>query len=786
MHSPLHSLRYARHPGPSASSAVSISFGRPGIVRPFGVTLLLAVLGLAVSHLSAQPAGDISRANLISENRQGEVREQIANRETVWVQLHTLRGHDSWVYRVRFSPDGKLVASGGDRARAVVWDAHSGDHVTEFMADTSRVRGLAFSPDGKRIVAGGSARRAAVWDLDTGEELQRYSDPDEWVVSAEFSPDGRYVLLGCRDNTAHLWDLETDRKVRQFEGHTSYVNEAIFSLDGSKVITAGSDNTVRVWETATGEEVLRVDEHEDFIRAVAVFSDNGEKVLSVDATGMGLVWDLESGEEIRRFNHGERINAVAVSPDGRFSLIGGRDGVASLRHLATGEELHVFESHDRSVYAVAISPGGGRVLTAARDGEVHLWKAIRPEDFRDWTDRDGRVMKAAYVNLIDDVVTVLRPNGEGFQIPLPTLSEMDAAYARWRTEGKKAVAARLLAAAETGAVGELERVLETNASTGGALPEQALFQAVSAGNAQAIDLLLDHGVSASARNNDGGTALAGAVRAKQHAVAARLLKAGASPVEADDSGLSPLAWALVVGDRELVDLLASDDIEIGPKMQQAVAIVQEGSISSIPEHVVRTVAALDNGEDPGREETAKAELLLDGQAPTTAGLLAALKGSPDPRHLRSYCEAGIVGKAIDEEWPQIARLLDGKQDFPLEEIVGCDGLSRAKVAEIRLLVEGDSLSERERAHLEVERAELEISAEALESAISGGEEQVVEQLLVAGAAEEIDLSAEASLWQTVIQTAPASLRERLFDVADLSDEDRLLLKARHIKVSDWK
>src|SRR5204862_208419 len=55
---------------------------------------------------------------------------------------------DGKVFRVAFSPDGKLLAGGGEDKAVHLWDATTGKEVRRFVAHTDKVTGLAFSADG--------------------------------------------------------------------------------------------------------------------------------------------------------------------------------------------------------------------------------------------------------------------------------------------------------------------------------------------------------------------------------------------------------------------------------------------------------------------------------------------------------------------------------------------------------------------------------------------------------------------------------------------------------------
>jgi WD40 repeat protein len=78
---------------------------------------------------------------------------------------------------------------------------------------------------------------------------------------------------------------------------------------------------VRVWEVGSGREVRRM-EHGDLVNGVS-FSPDGRFLASGGEDGVVRVWDVGSGREVRRMEHGADVRSVSFSPDGRFLASGG-------------------------------------------------------------------------------------------------------------------------------------------------------------------------------------------------------------------------------------------------------------------------------------------------------------------------------------------------------------------------------------------------------------------------------------------------------------------------------
>ena len=74
-----------------------------------------------------------------------------------------------------------------------------------------------------------------------------------------------------------------------------------------------------------------------------------------------------------RLRHGQEINDLAFSPDGKLLVTGSKDRSVKVWDLENGHELLTYMGHGASVRAVAFSPDGKRVASAGAESAIHLW-----------------------------------------------------------------------------------------------------------------------------------------------------------------------------------------------------------------------------------------------------------------------------------------------------------------------------------------------------------------------------------------------------------------------------
>jgi WD40 repeat protein len=76
------------------------------------------------------------------------------------------------VLRVRYSPDGRKLASSGMDASVKVWDAATGTELRAINGQSDWPQGLAWSPDGGSLAVGRYDGTLSIYDSDTGKVIR--------------------------------------------------------------------------------------------------------------------------------------------------------------------------------------------------------------------------------------------------------------------------------------------------------------------------------------------------------------------------------------------------------------------------------------------------------------------------------------------------------------------------------------------------------------------------------------------------------------------------------------
>jgi WD40 repeat protein len=165
----------------------------------------------------------------------------------------TLGYHDMGIMDVKFSPDGRHLATASEDGMVKLWEVqHLADpQKGRILWPSSAVRELlkiAFSPDGKRLATGDGFNDVIVLDVEQERApLLRLQGHGEMVICVAYSPDGKYLASAGADNAVRVWDAHTGAFLHQFLGHTSIVQALAFSPDGRLLASGGADQVIRLW-----------------------------------------------------------------------------------------------------------------------------------------------------------------------------------------------------------------------------------------------------------------------------------------------------------------------------------------------------------------------------------------------------------------------------------------------------------------------------------------------------------------------------------------------------------
>ncbi|AFY68324.1 WD40 repeat-containing protein [Thalassoporum mexicanum PCC 7367] len=294
------------------------------------------------------------------------------------VKIHNLDGkleaifeaHEDAVFDVDFAPDGETLVTASKDKTVRYWRS-TNNLLFNAKGHSSTVWATAFSPTGETIASVGVDKVVRIWNAQ-GEELGQLSGHNDTIYGISFSPDGKSIATGSKDNTIKIWDLASRKLMHTLTGHESWVNNVSYSPNGEFIASASADQTVKIWQP-DGTLANTLTGHTGIIWAVA-WSPDSQKLVSAGDDAMIKIWDV-NGSLIKNIadSHDGGVLAIAYSPDGKLIASAGKDRQLKLWHGETGEFIEVIENSDDWIYGLGFSPDGQILARAGADRKIKLW-----------------------------------------------------------------------------------------------------------------------------------------------------------------------------------------------------------------------------------------------------------------------------------------------------------------------------------------------------------------------------------------------------------------------------
>ncbi len=323
----------------------------------FSIALLLGLQHNAFALPEQQKNLTVNASgSVIADAPEIDFKSRIASPWSNAQHTHTLEAHKEEITLLRFSPDGKLLASVEPSAIAL-WEVETGELLRTLPGHYSTQANMAiapttiaFSPDGRYLATATWSqgilrpqKSILVWDTATGAEVMGLeADGCRQIL---FSHDGDRLFGACGKGI-QVWDLATGEYLYSFD--TKYPLEAIaLSADGKMMATANANtdkqpettsHQIQVWELEEDQATLLTTfpGHNNDIAQLA-FIANGHRLVSSSYDGKIKVWNWEQGKEYPRLALYSKQGLFSLDGNSRF--IAGNFPSSLIANLVTGLPL---------------------------------------------------------------------------------------------------------------------------------------------------------------------------------------------------------------------------------------------------------------------------------------------------------------------------------------------------------------------------------------------------------------------------------------------------------------
>jgi len=154
-----------------------------------------------------------------------------------------------------FDASARRLAAGDTDGNVVVWDLASRKQLGETIRQGGQIRGIKFSPDGTLLACGGNGRTVDLVEVATGRNVQPQLKLPSVPNLFLFSRDGRTLTIPTQaDNRIHVWNLTTGALRSMDLSNERPVTGIDFDRDLMRTtIVDLNEGTARTWSVATGQ-----------------------------------------------------------------------------------------------------------------------------------------------------------------------------------------------------------------------------------------------------------------------------------------------------------------------------------------------------------------------------------------------------------------------------------------------------------------------------------------------------------------------------------------------------
>jgi WD40 repeat protein len=263
--------------------------------------------------------------------------------------LTPLTRHQGWVQVMDFQSERKQLLAADSWGRLACWPYADQDPVPVWEqpeAHEGWIRALAVSPDGRVVATGGNSPLVRVWSTDRGELQQELPHPHR-VFSLCFHPDGKSLVTGDLTGAVRHWSFPGGQEVRQLNAALLYTDESVakgriqqcggarhlkFDATGKWLACAGQKEPsggfatgvpcVLVFDWTSGEQIraMPMGDTQDGFAYDAQFHPDGFVMATSSAfPGKGHVWFWRPEDNQAFFSSSRLANGRSLSlhPDGR-------------------------------------------------------------------------------------------------------------------------------------------------------------------------------------------------------------------------------------------------------------------------------------------------------------------------------------------------------------------------------------------------------------------------------------------------------------------------------------
>lgn len=210
------------------------------------------------------------------------------------------------------------------------------------------------------------------------------------------------LISGARDGSVGLWSWKGE-SLGVMKAHDAALCGFALSHDGNLLATAGQPGDVKIWGANDGRLLRHLRSGLPAVRSLAFTHTQALAVGTTEGT-IQLFQPWQPEPTILPGHTGD-VNALCVSPNGKYLASAGQDGLINVWELATLQRAFQLTGHTRPVLHIQFSQDSKLLVSGSTDFTVRIWEVQAAMELRRYREHGAMIYSASFTSDPDVIVS---------------------------------------------------------------------------------------------------------------------------------------------------------------------------------------------------------------------------------------------------------------------------------------------------------------------------------------------------------------------------------------------
>ncbi|KAM0838998.1 hypothetical protein ACQ4PT_060600 [Festuca glaucescens] len=217
-----------------------------------------------------------------------------------------VRAHEGSIWSIKFSTDGRFLATGGEDRVVRVWQVIDADASTSSPELSAAMLLPPLAP-----TDGGSLAAAPGLAAQLSRKVRRGKSGKHVLPEHVVVPETLFALA--------------EKPACVFEGHVDDVLDLSWSRQSPRLLSSSMDKTVRLWDVE-GKSCLKVFAHSDYVTCIQFNPADDGYFISGSLDCKVRIWSVADRQVVDWSDLTDMVTAACYTPDGQAAIVGSHKG----------------------------------------------------------------------------------------------------------------------------------------------------------------------------------------------------------------------------------------------------------------------------------------------------------------------------------------------------------------------------------------------------------------------------------------------------------------------------